>query len=243
MKNISSLIGVMVLLVLTPAYSMQIVSPTSAVTWCRGETVSIDWTFNVTPQGPCTVTLMQGKSAVALIASDLPISQSHVDWKIPLKIAEGWYQISVSMADSDRFATSAKFQIRDCSRLPDRLPQGPGSLTPVPRIDVAVGDLYLTKNGRLWIKYINLSDKAIDVTVWEEVYVGDSKIYAGRIRLNMSKGGFRAHEVGFTCMSTPPLKKSIQVKGIIDARSELTEVNEANNTLIKVLTCPQGMGK
>lgn len=245
MKTIAATGLLLCLIAATPLYSIRVDNPRANVLWCKGESYRITWDPVVTPDGPYTVKLIQGDRIILTIAEGLPVSQWSCDWEVPKKLLDGWYQMRVEMSGSSQSALSGKFKITDCSRLPARHPEPPEGLAIVdPQHDVEMSDLYFSKNGKLWVKYTNLSKKAIDVTVWEEVWVGDKKVYQGRIRLNMAKGGFRAHEVTeVTCTTIPGLRKSLRVKGVIDARYEFTEVNELNNILTKTLTCPSTGGK
>ncbi len=236
MKTIIVSVLLLCFLAATPLFPIRIDNPRANVIWCKGESYRITWDPVVTPDGPYTVKLIQGDRIILAIAEGLPVSQWSCNWTVPDKIADGWYQIRVEMSGSSQSAVSGKFKIAACSH---RRESSEEFVIVDPQYDVEMSDLYFSKTGKLWVKFTNLSKKAIDVTVWEEVWVGESKVYEGRIRLNMAKGGFLAHEVTeVTCTASPGVRKSLRVKGVIDARNEFTEVNEMNNHLTKTLTCP-----
>jgi hypothetical protein len=103
--------------------------------------------------------------------------------------------------------------------------------------DIKVADIYVDKKDcRLWVTYQNVGTTTITATLRERTSVQNVVVEDDMMAFNLPPGQYFGHGVG----ADPGYKLfgvNKTVTTMIDVDNVLPEINEANNTLTKTLTC------
>lgn len=105
-------------------------------------------------------------------------------------------------------------------------------------VDIAIDDIFVDEQCRVWVRWINKGTVKIDKVMRETVSVGSIQ----RSDLNhvvLAPGAVFAHGVG----ADPGIKisEATMVTAMMDADNALKEKNEDNNRLTMTLTCGKAM--
>jgi hypothetical protein len=106
--------------------------------------------------------------------------------------------------------------------------------------DIAIDDIFVDANCRVWVRWINKGNVKIDKILREKVFADGNPLQSDNLNhVVLEAGAVFAHGVG----ADPGMKISgaATVHACIDADNVLTESNEDNNSKVKTLNCGKAL--
>lgn len=118
--------------------------------------------------------------------------------------------------------------------------QSAAPITQVMIRDIAIDDIFVDANCRVWVRWKNTGNVKIDKILREKVFVYGTSLQSDSANhVVLEPGAVFAHGVG----ADPGMKlsKAETVTAWIDADNVLVERNEENNSMSKTLPCGKSL--